>query len=1167
MRYRSRVLGTVMASMSLFAVAEIASGSASAESQTPSQHVIVVFKNQDHAQPATPAMVGQRRQTLHSIQAPVLDQLSSSHARSVHAYTTFNAVSATVTPGVVSALKSDPSVATVVPDQIIHLAGPAAGSAPPGAAGATPLPGACPAPGKVQLNPQALQVMSVASDDPRARTARSLGATGAGVKVAFIADGLDINNPDFIRANGQHVFVDYKDFSGAGTAAPTGGGEAFEDASSIAAQGRQVYDVSKYSALPLNRPCNIRVEGVAPGASLVGLDIFGDENEGFNSSLLQAIDYAVSVDHVNVLNESLGINNYPDDQGSLDLIKQANDNAAAAGTTVTVSSGDAGVTNTVGSPSSDPNVIAAGASTTFRTYAQDGYGGLRYPGITGWLNNNISSLSSGGFEQDGRTIDLVTPGESNWALCSTDNNMYGDCTSYAGNPSPVQDTGGTSESAPLTAGMAALVIQAYKGAHHGAVPSPALVKQLIVSNTDDIGAPADQQGAGLGDAYKAILAARAYNTAGGGQTAQARSARLAQAGRDPARRRQRGHRHGGHHHPTPPPGTGSAPVALVESATQLNAVDAPGTPESLTDTLTNAGSRSQNLRLSTRTLGAYRPVITQTVTLSDSNPTFPDYGGDPDNYQTITFHVPRGEDRLNASAAFQGRDLTDLNSRVRFFLIDPTGRYAGDSRPQGNGNYGNFQVAYPAPGTWTAVIHSRDTAHGGTTGPVLFGASVARYQSFGSVSPSFVHLGPGQSVAVTLHTQTPTHPGDSSGSIVVGSSGEGQGAPAPTSIPVTLRSLIPSGEQSFTDTLTGGNGRDQISGQEFYYQVPVASGAPELNATVTLGDNPKNPFGAYLIDPNGQMEGYATNVVPSSGDPSGQTNVIGAQVHVLNPAPGKWTLIVVFAPTVSGTALSEPFTVAVNQNQVAAGADGLPNSAQTTLTAGQAYTYKATIKNTGTAPESFFPDARLPGSTPFSLGAVSGADTTEPLTFSANLPVYLVPTNSTSINLQASTTGSRAIQFDSQTASGDPDIASTFGTTAAASFAANPIAPGAWDIAPNEYGPGGAAPGPTEPVTTSASVTTSPFDPAVSSPTGDLEADSANPATSLAEFKPITVGPGETATIPVTITPTGASGTHVSGTLYLDDAAFFQFGSIQAAITNFPQGNQVAAIPYTYTIK
>ncbi len=65
-----------------------------------------------------------------------------------------------------------------------------------------------------------------------------------------------------------------------------------------------------------------------------------------------------------------------------------------------------------------------GATTTYRVNLQDGYGGAQFPGIKGYLNNNISSFSSGGFEQDGRTIDVVAPGELNWALCSTDTAMY-----------------------------------------------------------------------------------------------------------------------------------------------------------------------------------------------------------------------------------------------------------------------------------------------------------------------------------------------------------------------------------------------------------------------------------------------------------------------------------------------------------------------------------------------------------------------------------------------------------------------------------------------------------------------------------------------------------------------------------------------------------------------
>ena len=82
----------------------------------------VVFKNQDRAQPATRSALGARRHTLTGIQRPVLQQLASGNARDVHSYTTLNAVSATVSPSQLSALRSDPAVAEVVPNSVVRLA-------------------------------------------------------------------------------------------------------------------------------------------------------------------------------------------------------------------------------------------------------------------------------------------------------------------------------------------------------------------------------------------------------------------------------------------------------------------------------------------------------------------------------------------------------------------------------------------------------------------------------------------------------------------------------------------------------------------------------------------------------------------------------------------------------------------------------------------------------------------------------------------------------------------------------------------------------------------------------------------------------------------------------------------------------------------------------------
>jgi Subtilase family len=1070
-------------------------------SRNVTDKVIVVLKNQVTGIPDTVSNSARRAATVGGLQSGIRSQLAATHATNVKSLSLVNAVTATVSPGEAKLLAANPAVATVVPDLPVPVvAAPLATSRGQAAAGNKPLPGACAPKNQVQLNPQAIESIHAATQSGKGNSAQALGYTGAGVRVAFIADGLDPDNPDFIRANGQHVFVDYKDFSGTGTAAPTDGGEAFLDSSSIAAQGRHVYNVASYGA-GLSTPCKIRILGVAPGASLVGLNVFGSANVAFNSVFLEAINYAVATDHVNVLNESFGDNPFPD-TASLDLVRMADDAAVKAGVTVTASTGDAGPTNTIGSPATDPAVISAGATTTYRAYAQTGIGGITAPGVKGWLNNNISGLSSGGFDQAGGTVDVVAPGDLNWALCTPDPALYAACTNFSGDPASVELTGGTSEAAPLTAGVAALVIQAYRKAHGGRTPSPAVVKQIIVSTAQNIDAPAEQQGAGLLDAYQAVLAARSYP--GGGKAA-------------------------GH--------------AILNSPTQLNAVAQTATSEQFAETLTNAGTRTTRVRLSSRTLSPYQPVSTRSLSLTSA----------AGYTTTISFRVAPGQARLNASVALVG--LVNLS------LISPRGDLAEYNLPQGVGNYGNAQVADPAPGKWTALI---STAGTGAPVPARFQASTATWQRFGSLSVNSVTLAPGASSTVTLTVATPSQPGDQAGSIILRSSAASPAFTAVTSVPVTLRSLVPTPDPSttVTGTLTGGNGRETNTGQTNYYQIQVPAGLQALNASVDTG-NASNTLFAELVDPSGQAPSAAANGL-LVGTPSGGTEVVpqvGTQLHVLNPTPGLWTLVVDFYNVVSGTAVTQPFTVTLNDVPVQASATGLPDAASTQLPAGTPVAASIQVHNDGTTPEAYFVDARLNTQVTADLAAQTTSTLTLP-NVTGVVPTYLVPSHTTALDTTVSSPD--PLFFDFSWPFGDPDLISSFGKTATGAFAAPDIAAGDWTVTPFLEGPFGKAAAPNVTATVSMKATTAAFDPAVSAPTGDLWLGSTNAS---AAFTPYVVGPGQTATIPVTITPAGAAGSTVTGTIYLADSSLVSgFVTYNELPGNYPQGSDAAAFPYTYTI-
>src|SRR5215467_4593446 len=355
-----------------------------------SHRSVIIFKNQLSSLPAKGATAGLRIRAANMAQAGVLAELRQVHATHVHSFHIINAISATVSSAEIKRLKGNPAVRAVVPDGMRHFASLGGGAGPIFPKGARrghsgvradAAQQICPSnPANPIVEPEAREVMNVAA-------AQQI-VDGSGIKVGIIADGIDPNNPDLIRANGQHVIFDFQDFSGFGPGAPTDGRESFLDAGAIASQGNQTYDLSGFvnPAHPLPPGCNIRIKGVAPGASLAVMNLAGPNNGFFNSTIIQAIEWVVNHDNVDVLNESIGGNPIPDTRD--DPVQLANAAAVAAGVVVVGSTGDSGPSNNIGSPETGKSIIAAAGTTTFRVYRQTTRIGTQLsPG--GWFSNNI----------------------------------------------------------------------------------------------------------------------------------------------------------------------------------------------------------------------------------------------------------------------------------------------------------------------------------------------------------------------------------------------------------------------------------------------------------------------------------------------------------------------------------------------------------------------------------------------------------------------------------------------------------------------------------------------------------------------------------------------------------------------------------------------------------
>jgi hypothetical protein len=885
-----------------------------ARSSGKRERVVVVFGDQLTNLPANRAHRQAREATAASMQAPLVAQLNQVGATDITSLWLLNAVAAAMPAAEAQALSRTRGVKEVVPDATVIVGQGAKYNTKTVAAfqvrkSAVP---ATAADGQQLCNTSASKplVEPEALTSIHATQANAI-ATGKGVIVGNVDADLIAGNFNMIRPNGQHVIID--------ASHPTSNvynDEFNGDVSTIAAQGTVTYTYASqlpFSNFPAN--CSFRIVGDAPGASILTTGDFTDTNSlgqivAPESQVIAGLQQAVN-EGVNVVSESYGY-------GALvgansDLLVPTNTAMWQAGVVVVESAGDSGSSGTVEEPAANPDTIDAAATNDLRLLAQaDGY-------TKGWLDNNMTTLSSGGTTPQNDVVDLAAPGYLALAVAGIN-----------GQPQPVLPTeafGGTSESAPFISGAAADVIQAYRDSHGGASPTPDQVKEILTSTATDIGAEADQQGAGLLNIYAAVEAARQMpNTSV----------------------------------------THSSTPELVDNPTQLDVQGTGGSTVDTSVTLYNASSSAENVTGTYRALGRETPFgapVTETV----SAPSGPIPAQGATAAAPIHFTVPSGLSVLDADMRWPDPTNNDENI-LSFILTDPAGRLAQSSYDYGAANYvpcgeagsaggcspdiQHSTVEHPMAGIWTAQIlwangrghvQSAPDAPGPYTGTVTFQASGQNFTTSPASAPVTI---PARSWAtVPLGIVLPRAPGDAPESIqFTGSNG------LESSVPIARRTLIPSGGGSFGATLTSSVSRGAGQIKTFYVDVPP--GKRDLDVSFLAPEHAADdPVYYYLFSPANltspgvqkfDFEVTATDTTPTPDNPTGNSSLIAP-----DPQPGLWEIDVMQGATTDGTVFSQTVTGDVAYNQLKPViVTGLPTSTSTIIDSGSSVPITVKVTNT-----------------------------------------------------------------------------------------------------------------------------------------------------------------------------------------------------------------------------
>ena len=588
-----------------------------------------------------------------------------------------------------------------------------------------------------------------------------------------------------------------------------------------------------------------------------------------------------------------------------------------------------------------------------------------------------------------------------------------------------------------------------------------------------------------------------------------------------------------------PPKQGSH---LLVDPPSLSAVGAPGKVQRFHVEVTNSGDQPATLQ---PVLEALHPAFDSsdggTITLNPaSGSTFIDGEGITSAFARHTFAVPSGVDRLDGTLAWNGQARP--SSLVHLTLIDPSGRIAAYSNPQGGSGFAHVDVHDPAAGSWSALVWTRTN---GTvySGDVQFAFTTQHFENIGTVSAGKT-LEPGERRRISVRLPLPIDAGDMSARLVLGT-----GSPDDGIVPITVRSLVPVAKTgaTFQGVLTGGNGRKPFfGGQVLSFQFDVRKGIPAVNVALHLA-NPNDDLFGFLLDPQNQPLDIQSTA-PISGNPVAFTDAM--QFSVATPQAGRWTLVLALGMQNPGR-LQESFLGTIDFAPASITVDNLPTSRAARLTAAQPVTVTVHVTNTGLSEKAMFIDPRLTRRTTSPVLALNATTVPLPVGNADARPAWLVPTHADALTMVASSTVPIGMtMLDDFGLSEVPAVPA--GLTATANLALPAIAPGAWFGAPALVGPFGNG-GPPAAAAMTATAEMNGFDRTITSDTGDLWLLSVDPS---APYSPLVLGPGESGTIAVTILPTGRPGTSVKG--FLEVSTFNQ---------NTFSGDTLAAFPYAYRIE